>query len=139
MAGIGCFISAGRSLDSALERVRRADELGFDAVYTTHIAARDSVTLLMAYASASERIGLGTGVVPIFSRGPAAMAQSAATVDECSGGRMILGLGVSHQVTVENLVRAADREAGHADARVRDGRPRDSPGRATSGLRVLLD
>lgn len=102
MSGIGCFISAGRSLDSALERVRRADELGFDAVYTTHIAARDSVTLLMAYASASERIGLGTGVVPIFSRTPAAMAQSAATVDEFSGGRMILGLGVSHQVTVEN-------------------------------------
>jgi alkanesulfonate monooxygenase SsuD/methylene tetrahydromethanopterin reductase-like flavin-dependent oxidoreductase (luciferase family) len=102
MAGIGCFISAGRSLDSALERVRRADELGLDAVYTTHIAARDSITLLMAYASVSERIGLGTGVVPIFSRGPAAMAQSAATVDEFSGGRMILGLGVSHQVTVEN-------------------------------------
>jgi alkanesulfonate monooxygenase SsuD/methylene tetrahydromethanopterin reductase-like flavin-dependent oxidoreductase (luciferase family) len=40
--------------------------------------------------------------VPIFSRTPVAMAQAAATIDEFSGGRMVLGLGVSHQVTVEN-------------------------------------
>jgi alkanesulfonate monooxygenase SsuD/methylene tetrahydromethanopterin reductase-like flavin-dependent oxidoreductase (luciferase family) len=45
---------------------------------------------------------LGTGVVPIFSRTPATMAQTAATIDEHSGGRMVLGLGVSHKVTVEN-------------------------------------
>ena len=41
-------------------------------------------------------------MVPIFSRTPGAMAQAAATIDEFSGGRMVLGLGVSHQVTVEN-------------------------------------
>jgi F420-dependent oxidoreductase-like protein len=99
---IGAFISVGRSLDAALERVRRADELGFDAAYTTHIAGRDSLTVLVAYASVTERIKLGTGVVPIFSRTPAAMAQTAATIDEFSGGRMVLGLGVSHKVTVEN-------------------------------------
>ena len=50
----------------------------------------------------TERIRLGTGVVPIFSRTPAAMAQTAATIDEFSGGRMVLGLGVSHRITVEN-------------------------------------
>jgi F420-dependent oxidoreductase-like protein len=102
MPGIGAFISAGRSLDTALARVRRADELGFDSLYTTHIAGRDSLTLLMAYATASERARLGTGVVPIFSRTPVAMAQAAATVDEFSKGRMVLGMGVSHQATVEN-------------------------------------
>src|SRR3954451_11580661 len=102
MPGIGAFISAGRSLDGALKRVRRADGLGFDSVYTTHVAGRDSLALLMAYASVSERARLGTGVVPIFSRTPVAMAQAAATIDEFSGGRMVLGLGVSHQVTVEN-------------------------------------
>jgi alkanesulfonate monooxygenase SsuD/methylene tetrahydromethanopterin reductase-like flavin-dependent oxidoreductase (luciferase family) len=99
--GIGAFISAGRSLDRALDRVGRADRLGYDCVYVTHIAARDSLTLLMAYASASERIRVGTGVVPIFSRTPATMAQTAATIDEYSGGRMVLGLGVSHRITVE--------------------------------------
>lgn len=79
-----------------------ADRLGFDSVYTTHLAGRDSLSVLMAYAAASERVRLGTGVVPIFSRTPATMAQTAATIDEYSGGRMVLGLGVSHKVTVEN-------------------------------------
>lgn len=102
MAGIGAFISPGKQLSRTLERVTRADRLGFDAVYTTHIAGRDSLTTLMAYAGASERMRLGTGVVPIFSRTPATMAQTAATIDEYSGGRMVLGLGVSHKVTVEN-------------------------------------
>src|SRR4051794_1010764 len=102
MPGIGAFISAGRSLDSALDRVRLADELGFESVFTTHIAGRDSLSLLMAYASVTERVRLGTGVVPIFSRTPASMAQTAATIDEFSGGRMVLGIGVSHEITVEN-------------------------------------
>jgi F420-dependent oxidoreductase-like protein len=102
LAGIGAFISAGRSLQAALDRVRRADELGLDAIYTTQIARRDALSLLMAYATVSERSRLGTGVVPIFSRTPVAMAQAAATIDEFSGGRMVLGLGISHQVTVEN-------------------------------------
>jgi alkanesulfonate monooxygenase SsuD/methylene tetrahydromethanopterin reductase-like flavin-dependent oxidoreductase (luciferase family) len=99
---IGCFVSPGRSLDRALERVKRADELGFDAAYTTHIAGRDSLSVLMAFAASSERIRLGTGVLPIFSRTPVATAQASATIDEYSSGRMVLGLGVSHQVTVEN-------------------------------------
>jgi F420-dependent oxidoreductase-like protein len=102
MPGIGAFISAGRSLDSALERVRKADALGFDSAYVTQIAGRDALTVLAAYASVSERIRLGTGVLPIFARTPVATAQAAATIDELSGGRMVLGLGVSHQVTVEN-------------------------------------
>jgi len=102
MPGIGAFISAGRSLEAALDRARLADELGFDGVFTTHIAGRDSLSVLMAYASVTERIRLGTGVAPIFSRTPASMAQTAATIDEFSGGRMVLGIGVSHRVTVEN-------------------------------------
>lgn len=102
MAGIGAFISAGRSLEQAVERVRRAEALGLDSVYVTHIAGRDSLTVLMAYAAATERIRLGTGVLPIYSRTPVATAQAAATIDEYSGGRMVLGLGVSHRITVEN-------------------------------------
>jgi F420-dependent oxidoreductase-like protein len=102
MPGTGTFISVGKSLDQATERVKRAEELGFESTYVTHIAARDSLTVLMAYAAATERIKLGTGVLPIYSRTPVATAQQAATIDEYSGGRMVLGLGVSHQVTVQN-------------------------------------
>lgn len=102
MAGTGTFISVGRSLEQAVERVRRAEALGYDSVYVTHIAGRDSLTVLMAYAAATERIRLGTGVLPMYSRTPVATAQQAATIDEYSGGRMVLGIGVSHKVTVEN-------------------------------------
>ncbi len=99
---VGSFIGVGRSLEKAAERARRAEELGYHSAYVTHIAGRDSLTVLAAYAARTERIKLGTGVLPIYSRTPAATAQAAATLDEMSGGRMALGLGVSHRVTVEN-------------------------------------
>ncbi len=99
--GVGCFISTGRSLDQAIERVKLAESLGYESVYTTHIAGRESLTVLTAYALASSRIRVGTGVVPIYTRTPATMAQTAATIDELSGGRLTLGLGVSHRPVVE--------------------------------------
>jgi F420-dependent oxidoreductase-like protein len=99
---LGTFISVGRSLENALDRVRTAERLGYHSVYTTHLAGRDSLTVLAAYAQASETIRLGTGVLPIYSRTPVATAQQAVTIDEISGGRLTLGIGVSHQVTVEN-------------------------------------
>lgn len=99
---VGAFIGVGRTLEKAAERAARAESLGYHSAYVTHVAARDSVTVLAAYACRTERIALGTGVLPIFSRTPVATAQAAATVDEMSGGRMVLGLGVSHRVTVEN-------------------------------------
>jgi F420-dependent oxidoreductase-like protein len=97
----GCFISTGRSLDQAVERVRLAESLGYHSVYVTHIAGRESLTVLTVYASATERIRIGTGVVPIYTRTPATMAQTAATIDELSAGRLNLGLGVSHRPVVE--------------------------------------
>ena len=97
----GCFISTGRSLQAALERVQLAESLGYESVYVTHIAGRESLTVLTAYALSTTSIRLGTGVVPIYTRTPATMAQTAATIDELSGGRLTLGLGVSHRPVVE--------------------------------------
>lgn len=97
----GCFISTGRSLEQAIDRVRLAESLGYHSVFVTHIAGRESLTVLTAYALATERIRVGTGVVPIYTRTPATMAQTAATIDELSGGRLSLGLGVSHRPVVE--------------------------------------
>jgi alkanesulfonate monooxygenase SsuD/methylene tetrahydromethanopterin reductase-like flavin-dependent oxidoreductase (luciferase family) len=102
VAGIGTFISPSRSLETGVERAKLADSLGFESVYTTHIAGRDPFAVLGEFAHATERVKLGTGVTSIFARTPVAMAQAAATLDEISDGRMVLGLGVSHQVTVEN-------------------------------------
>lgn len=99
--GPGCFVSTGRSLEQAVERVRLAESLGYDSAYCTHIAGRDSLTVLTAYALATERIRVGTGVIPIYTRTPASMAQTAATIADLSGGRMTLGMGVSHRPVVE--------------------------------------
>jgi alkanesulfonate monooxygenase SsuD/methylene tetrahydromethanopterin reductase-like flavin-dependent oxidoreductase (luciferase family) len=98
---LGCFVSVGRSLEQAVGRVRLAEELGYEAVYVTHIAARESLTVITHYAAQTERIRIGTGVVPIYTRTPATMAQTAWTIDELSGGRLNLGLGVSHRPVVE--------------------------------------
>jgi alkanesulfonate monooxygenase SsuD/methylene tetrahydromethanopterin reductase-like flavin-dependent oxidoreductase (luciferase family) len=99
---LSCFIGVGKSLETALQRVELAERLGYESVYVTHIAARDSVTTLTAYASRSERVRLGTGVMPIYSRTPVATAQSFATLDEFSGGRAVIGLGISHRPVVES-------------------------------------
>jgi alkanesulfonate monooxygenase SsuD/methylene tetrahydromethanopterin reductase-like flavin-dependent oxidoreductase (luciferase family) len=99
--GLASYVSVGRSLETALQRVELAERAGYEAAYITHIAGRDSVTTLMAYASRTERLRLGTGVMPIYSRTPVATAQSFATLDEFSGGRATIGLGVSHQPLVE--------------------------------------
>src|SRR5215211_4123797 len=98
--GLGCFITPGRSMVQAVERVRLADELGYESCFATHINGAESLTALTWYAAHTRRIRLGTGVVPIYSRTPATMAQTAATIDRVSEGRPVLGLGVSHREVV---------------------------------------
>jgi F420-dependent oxidoreductase-like protein len=98
---LGCFVSVGRSLEQAVGRVGLAEELGYEAAYVTHIAGRESLTVVSHYAAKTERIRVGTGVVPIYTRTPATMAQTAWTIDEIAGGRLNLGLGVSHRPVVE--------------------------------------
>jgi alkanesulfonate monooxygenase SsuD/methylene tetrahydromethanopterin reductase-like flavin-dependent oxidoreductase (luciferase family) len=99
--GTGCFVSSGRSLETAIERVKLAESLGYECAYVTHIAGRESLTVVTAYALATSSIRVGPGVVPIYTRTPATMAQTAATIDELSGDRLNLGMGVSHRPVVE--------------------------------------
>jgi F420-dependent oxidoreductase-like protein len=101
MPRVAAFIDAGRSLDESVERVRLAESVGYDSVWVTHIATREPMQVLGHYAHATSTIGLGTGVVPFALRHPALLAMEAATLDEVSGGRLRLGIGVSHKVTIE--------------------------------------
>src|SRR5213082_3746237 len=78
---------------------QRAEALGLDSVWVPEAWGTDAISLLGALASRTERIRLGTGIVNVFSRTPALLGQTAATLDLISGGRFILGLGTSgHQV-----------------------------------------
>ncbi len=101
---LGVSYDAGSSLAPAIERARLADHLGFDSIWASQLPpARDTPLVLASYAAATQRIGLGTAILPIYTRHPTAMAQMALTLDEISGGRFRLGIGVSHQVTVESM------------------------------------
>jgi len=85
-------------------RATAAEKLGYESVWVTQLPdARDAALVLAAYGAATNRVGLGTGVLPIYTRHPTAMVQMAATLDELTGGRFILGIGISHKVTVEGM------------------------------------
>ena len=104
MHRLAVFNPAVRTLYESVARAMTAESLGYESVWTTQLPdARDASLVLAAYAAATKRVTLGTGVLPIYTRHPTAMAQMAATLDEISGGRFILGIGISHKVTVEGL------------------------------------
>jgi F420-dependent oxidoreductase-like protein len=87
------------SFPEAVELAQRAEALGFDSVWAPEAYGTDAVSILGALAARTQRIKLGTGIINVFSRTPALLAQTAATLDLISGGRFILGLGTSgHQV-----------------------------------------
>lgn len=73
--------------------VREGEALGYRAVFLPEIAGRDAVAALAALAGETRELLLGTGVLPMRSRTPMLTAMGAATVQERSGGRLILGLG----------------------------------------------
>ena len=104
MNRLAAFNPAVRTLDESIARAKAAERIGCESVWTTQLPdARDAALVLAAYAHNTERIKLGTGVLPIYTRHPTAMAQMAASLDELSGGRFILGVGISHKVTVEGM------------------------------------
>jgi len=101
--GLAGFISPGKDLAASAKRVQAAEKIGYDAVFTTHTSGRDGLFTLMAYAADTSRIKLGTGVIPCLPRHPIALAIEAATADEVTGGRLILGVGPSHVLTMETF------------------------------------
>jgi coenzyme F420-dependent oxidoreductase len=81
---------------------RLAEELGYHSIWVPEMWGRDAFSVLSVLALSTERIKLGTGVISVFSRTPATIAQTIATLDEISNGRMILGLGTSGPAVIEN-------------------------------------
>ncbi len=79
--------------------VQEADRLGYDTVWVAEAYGWDAFTICTQLACATERIKIATGIVNVFSRSPALIAQTAGSLDLISNGRFILGLGTSgHQV-----------------------------------------
>ena len=97
MERLGAYLIPGADLPLAVDLAREAEAWGYESLWVTHGAGRDSFLVLSAYAHVTRTIGLGTGVVPIYPRHPVALAQEALTLAEISGGRFRLGIGVSHR------------------------------------------
>jgi alkanesulfonate monooxygenase SsuD/methylene tetrahydromethanopterin reductase-like flavin-dependent oxidoreductase (luciferase family) len=86
-----------------IERARAADDAGAHSIWVAEAWGRDAFTSLTLLAEHTRRIGLATGIVNTYSRTPGALAQHFATLDELSGGRMIIGLGTSGPQVIEHF------------------------------------
>ncbi len=73
---------------------------GFVSLWTNEASGRDALLLCQAWAAATTDLAVGVGVAPIWTRSPAQFAMASATLQEASGGRFLLGLGVSHAATM---------------------------------------
>lgn len=73
---------------------------GYRSLWTNEASGRDALLLCQAWAAATTALEVGVGVVPLWTRSPAQLAMACATLQEASGGRFLLGLGVSHPATM---------------------------------------
>lgn len=102
MMKIGLGIG-GRTIAEAVANAQEAEADGFSAVWFSNIFGLDAMTACAAAGLSTDRIELGTFVVPTFPRHPHAMAQQASSTNDAAGGRFCLGIGLSHQVVIEMM------------------------------------
>jgi 5,10-methylenetetrahydromethanopterin reductase len=116
---IGAFISdvsgAQTGVDELLANARAAEALGFTTGWVPHIPwSLDGLTALALAGQVTNRIELGTAVMPTYPRHPMAMAQQAMSTQAAAGGRLVLGIGPSHPVVIESMFGLIyDRPARH--------------------------
>ena len=100
MSRIGIAFSGGLTATEIAECAERAESLGYESVWVAEGHGGDQFAILAACALRTRRVRLGTAISSVFVRTAPTIAMAAATVDELSGGRFVLGLGSSHRVQV---------------------------------------
>ena len=91
------------SIDALVEDARSAESQGFDSFWLANIFGFDAITAQALVGRETQRIQLGTAVVPSYPRHPVAIAQQALTTASASGGRFRLGIGLSHKIVIEDM------------------------------------
>lgn len=110
----GTTLGPQGSLDEFVAYAKRAEGLGFSTLWMAHIFGLDAIATLGLAGRETERIELGTAVVPTYPRHPVAMAQDAATAGAAARGRFTLGIGLSHKMVIEgNYGMSFERPARH--------------------------
>lgn len=92
---------SGARMTLPMEMIRAADRLGYDTVWSAEAYGSDAVTPLAWIGAQTQRVRLGTAIMQMPARTPAMTAMTAMTLDQLSGGRMVLGLGLSGPQVVE--------------------------------------
>ncbi len=100
---LGSLTGSGLEPAAHADLARAAERLGYDAVWSSEVAATDPVAFLAWLAAQTSSIRLGSAVLQISGRSAVVTATSAATIGQLSGGRFVLGLGVSGPQVVEGL------------------------------------
>jgi len=100
---LGLLAGPGDDWRESLEKVRIAEDLGIELISTGEAWGKGSMPWLAALALSTSKITIGTSILNTFSRTPAALAQDFATLEEMSGGRMLLGLGSSGEYVIEHF------------------------------------
>ncbi len=92
------------TLDEVVAEARQAEADGFASYWAPQIFGHDALTALAIVGRDVPRIELGTSVVPTYPRHPMMLAQQCHTVNAASGGRLTLGIGLSHKIVIENMM-----------------------------------
>ncbi len=100
---LGLLAGPGDDLQDSLEKARIAEEMGIEMLATGEAWGKGTIPWLAALALTTKRVTIGTAILNCYSRTPAAMAQDYATLEELSGGRMVLGLGSSGENVIEHF------------------------------------
>ena len=114
---IGVFLAeaaAGPDLDGLVQQVRELETQGFASAWMPNIFGLDAIGALAIAGRETERIELGTAVVPTYPRHPFAIGQQALTAQAACRGRFVLGIGLSHKIVIEDMLGMSyDKPARH--------------------------
>ncbi len=102
--GIGDIASRPADFTELAAQAKGAEDAGFASVWLANIFGADAMTAATVVGLATKSIAIGTGVVPTYPRHPFAMAQQALSVASATGNRFTLGIGLSHQIVIENML-----------------------------------
>src|SRR2546425_5203622 len=103
--GIGDIAGTPAGVDGLIAQAKRAEADGFASGWFANIMGMDAIMAAALCARETRRIELGTAVMPTFPRHPHAMAQQALSAQAIAGGRFTLGIGLSHQIVIEGMLR----------------------------------
>jgi F420-dependent oxidoreductase-like protein len=100
--GLNAGLGRNATLNDLVGQIEKAEADGFPSAWVANISGHDALMLLALAGRQTKKIELGTAVVPTFPRHPVALAQQALTAQAASGNRIVLGIGLSHRVSIED-------------------------------------